>query len=106
MSLTIDREKHLNVKDNEEIILTRKEFQILWLLCSVPGKVFSRQTIFQKIWGEKSKSNARTIDVHLVSIRKKLGDDIFRTIKGVGYAITIENITIKDFENPHSEKVP
>lgn len=105
MSLTIDLEKHLVIKDEEEIILSRKEFQILWLLCSVPGKVFSRKTIFENVWGAKSKSKERTVDVHLVNIRKKLGNDIFRTIKGVGYAITINKIIVKDFENPHSEKI-
>ena len=103
--MTIDREKYLIIKDKEEIILSRKEFQILWMLCSVPGKVFSRKTIFENVWGEKSKSKERTIDVHLVNIRKKFGNDIFRTIKGVGYAITIDKIIVKDFKNPHNEKI-
>lgn len=103
MKLHIDREKHLIKKDGEEIFLSRKEFEILLLLCSVPGKVFPRTKIFQTIWNEKSLSKERTVDVHLVNIRKKLGNKIFKTIKGVGYKITIEkkDIEIKNFENIH-----
>ena len=97
MSLIIDREKYLITKDKKSIELPRKEFELLRLLGSVPGKVFSRKLIFEKVWGDKSSSNERTVDVHIVNIRKKLGGELIRTIKGVGYKITTEDISIKDF---------
>ncbi len=96
MSLIIDREKYVVIKDKKEVDLPRKEFELLRLLCTVPGKVFSRSQIFEKIWGEKSSSGERTVDVHIVNIRKKLGNELIRTIKGVGYKITTEDISIKD----------
>lgn len=95
MKLTINREKYLVKRNNAEIFLPRKEFEILWVLCSVPGKVFSRNQIFETVWDNESVSKPRTVDVHIVNIRKKLGDDLIRTIKGVGYKITIENIEVK-----------
>ena len=97
MSLIIDREKYLVTKDKKEIELPRKEFELLRLLCTVPGKVFSRKIIFEKVWGDKSASNERTVDVHIVNLRKKLGNELIRTLKGVGYKITTEDISIKDF---------
>ena len=97
MKLIIDRARHAVKTNGEEITLPRKEFEILWVLCSVPGKVFSRTAIFQRVWDTKSKSNERTVDVHLVNLRKKIGSEFFRTIKGVGYKITTEKIEIKDF---------
>jgi two-component system alkaline phosphatase synthesis response regulator PhoP len=97
MGLIIDREKYIVMKDKNSIELPKKEFELLRLLCSTPGKVFSRRIIFEKVWGEKSNSNDRTVDVHIVNIRKKLGNDLIRTIKGVGYKITTEDISIKDF---------
>ena len=96
MKLIIDREKYLVQKNNAEIILTKKEFEILRVLCSVPGKVFSRSQIFETVWSDESVSKKRTVDVHIVNIRKKLGDTLIRTIKGVGYKITIENIEAKE----------
>lgn len=98
MNLSIDKEKYLVAKDDVLFILPKKEFEILLLLCTVPGKVFSRKIIFETVWGNNSKSKERTVDVHLVNIRKKLGDNIFRTVKGVGYAITIKEIILKDFK--------
>ncbi len=98
MSIIIDREKYLVIKDNKSIELPRKEFELLRLLSTVPGKVFSRRQIFEKVWGDKSSSNERTVDVHIVNIRKKLGNELIRTIKGVGYKITVNEIEIKDFK--------
>ena len=94
MKIIIDREKYRVIKNDEEITLSRVEFEILWLLCGVPGKVFSRNKIFEKIWTENSLSNNRTVDVRFVSLRKKLGSEIFKTIKGVGYKITLEKSDI------------
>jgi len=96
MKLVIDRDKYAVVKDKEEINLPRKQFEILWLLCSVPGKVFSRQTIFEKIWGQGCDSQDRTVDVHLASLRKKVGPELFRTIKGIGYKVTIDKVDLKN----------
>ncbi len=89
MKFTIDREQYIVNKEGLEIDLPRKEFEMFWLLCSAPGKVFSRKQIFEKIWTKKSLSNERTVDVHLVNLRKKLGDQVFTTIRGVGYKINL-----------------
>jgi two-component system, OmpR family, alkaline phosphatase synthesis response regulator PhoP len=83
--LTIDRERYLIVKNNEEIILPRKEFELLALLTSRPGKVFTREDILARIWGSEIIVGDRTIDVHIRKIREKLGDDSIRTVKGIGY---------------------
>ena len=88
MKLVINKDQHFVFCDDREITLTRIEFDILWLLCSSPGKVYSRDTIFKNIWGKDAFSKERTVDVHLVNLRRKIGSDIIRTIKGVGYKIT------------------
>lgn len=92
MNLSIDKEKYLVAKDDVQFILPKKEFEILLLLCTVPGKVFSRKIIFETVWGNKSKSKERTVDVHILNIRKKLGESIITTIKSVGYKISTQNI--------------
>ncbi len=94
MKLVINRDRYSILKNREEIILPRKQFEIIWLLCSVPGKVFSRQTLFEKIWGETSTSDPRTVDVHLASLRKRLGAEYFRTIKGIGYKVTVDKVDL------------
>ena len=99
MNIIIDREKYIFIANGKELELPRKEFELLYLLCSVPGKVFSRKQIFEKVWGLKSSSKERTVDVHIVNIRKKISDKIIRTIKGVGYKITTEDVLIKNL-NP------
>ena len=83
--LTIDREAYKIVFNNEDIILPRKEFELLFLLASKPGKVFKREDILNKIWGNEVVVGGRTIDVHIRKLREKLGDKRFKTIKGVGY---------------------
>ncbi len=83
--LTIDREKYLVTLKNEEIILARKEFELLELLASKPAKVFLRNEILDKVWGTEVIVGDRTIDVHVRKIRQKLGDDCIATVKGVGY---------------------
>lgn len=83
--LSIDREKYIVTLKNEEIILARKEFELLALLASKPAKVFLRNEILNKVWGTEVIVGDRTIDVHIRKIRQKLGDDCIATVKGVGY---------------------
>lgn len=84
-NLVIDREK-VNVRKGEEVIeLAKKEFELLYLLVSKPGKVFSREEIFNKVWGTDVIVGNRTIDVHIRKLREKIGDDYIKTIKGIGY---------------------
>tara|TARA_Y100000385_G_scaffold10031_1_gene10377 strand:+ start:3605 stop:4285 length:681 start_codon:yes stop_codon:yes gene_type:complete len=84
-SLTIDRERFLVISNGEELSLPKKEFELLFLLCSSPGKVFTRDIILTKVWGHDVIVGDRTIDVHIRKLRSKLGDDHFTTVKGVGY---------------------
>ncbi len=81
----IDKEKHLVFKDNQPIELPKKEFLLLELLAKKPGKVFSREYILDKIWGDDVVVGERTIDVHIRKIREKIGEDYIKTIKGMGY---------------------
>ncbi|MBU2566664.1 MAG: response regulator transcription factor [Bacteroidales bacterium] len=83
--LIIDPEKFVVIKGGEELILPNKEFKILLLLAGSPNKVFSREEIFSKVWGNDVIVGDRTIDVHVRKIREKIGIDNIRTIKGVGY---------------------
>jgi two-component system, OmpR family, alkaline phosphatase synthesis response regulator PhoP len=83
--LIIDRERYLVIKDGKEIILPKKEFELLSLLYSKPDRVFNRDEIFSKVWGDDIIVGNRTIDVHIRKIREKLGIDNIRTIKGIGY---------------------
>ena len=83
--LFIDRERYLVRNNKEEIILARKEFELLALLASKPSKVFLRNEILQKVWGTEVIVGDRTIDVHIRKIRQKLGDEFITTVKGVGY---------------------
>lgn len=86
-NLQINREEYKVVKDNQTIVLPRKEFELLYLLASKPGKVFTRTEILDKVWGNEVIVGGRTIDVHIRKLREKIDDDIFKTIKGVGYKI-------------------
>ncbi len=83
--IIIDREQFMVFRGSEKIQLARKEFELLYLLASKPGKVFNRETILEKIWGDDVLVIDRTIDVHIRKIREKLGDDYIGTVKGVGY---------------------
>ncbi len=86
---TIDRERYLVVKEGQEILLPKKEFQLLQLLVSKPNKVFSREEIFTHVWGNNVIVGDRTIDVHIRKIREKLQTDAIRTVKGVGYKFEV-----------------
>ncbi|HEX9827670.1 MAG TPA: response regulator transcription factor [Flavobacteriaceae bacterium] len=83
--LVINREEYKIMLKGEEIILPRKEFELLSLLATKPGKVFKREEILDKVWGNEVIVGGRTIDVHIRKLREKIGDKSFKTIKGVGY---------------------
>ena len=83
--LIIDRDTFLVYKGTEKIQLARKEFELLYLLASKPGKVFKREIILEKVWGDEVIVGDRTIDVHIRKIREKVGEDLLGTVKGVGY---------------------
>jgi len=83
--LVIDRDAYKIVLKGKEIILPRKEFELLSLLSSKPEKVFKRDDILNKVWGSEVVVGGRTIDVHIRKLREKIGDKRIKTIKGVGY---------------------
>lgn len=84
-NIVINREEYKIIIDDKEISLPRKEFELFYLLASKPGKVFKREEILDKVWGNEVIVGGRTIDVHIRKLREKIGEDLFKTIKGVGY---------------------
>jgi two-component system alkaline phosphatase synthesis response regulator PhoP len=86
-NIEINREEYKIINNGQEIILPRKEFELFYLLATKPGKVFTREEILDKVWGNEVVVGGRTIDVHIRKLREKMGDDFFKTIKGVGYKI-------------------
>jgi two-component system alkaline phosphatase synthesis response regulator PhoP len=84
-NITIDKEQFMVRLDKQEIILAKKEFELLILLASKPGRVFLRHEILNQVWGSDVIVGDRTIDVHIRKIRQKMGLDCIKTIKGVGY---------------------
>ncbi len=89
--IIINREQYKINNNGLEIILPRKEFELFYLLASKPGKVFKREEILDKVWGNEVIVGGRTIDVHIRKLREKIGEDFFKTIKGVGYKFEIFN---------------
>ncbi|MEZ2413411.1 response regulator transcription factor [Muriicola sp. E247] len=87
--IVINREEYKVVNDGKEIILPRKEFELLSLLTSKPDKVFKREVILDKVWGQEVVVGGRTIDVHIRKLREKIGDHHFKTVKGVGYKFVL-----------------
>ncbi len=87
-SLLINRDKFIVEIKDEKIILPKKEFELLELLASRPGTVYTREQILSLVWGNESIVGERTIDVHIRKLREKLGNDYIRTIKGVGYTFS------------------
>ncbi len=83
--IKIDKEKYVVYKNDKEISFPKKEFKLLTLLASKPGKVFTREYILEQVWGDEVVVGDRTIDVHVRKLREKLGDDYIKTIKGIGY---------------------
>ncbi len=87
--LVINREEYKIIKDNIEMVLPRREFELLALLTSKPGKVFKREDILDRVWGNEVVVGGRTIDVHIRKLREKIGDEAFKTVKGVGYKFVV-----------------
>ena len=83
--LVIDREKYIIINKGDELVLPKKEFELLMLLASKPDKVFTRDEIYNAVWGDSIIVGDRTIDVHIRKVREKIGQAHIKTIKGVGY---------------------
>ncbi len=88
-NIVINREEYKIISNGQEIVLPRKEFELLALLTSKPNKVFKREAILDKVWGSEVVVGGRTIDVHIRKLREKIGDDNFKTVKGVGYKFVL-----------------
>jgi two-component system alkaline phosphatase synthesis response regulator PhoP len=88
--LVIDREAFLVYQRGEKVVLAKKEFELLYLLASKPGKVFTREVILKNIWEDSVVVTNRTIDVHIRKLREKLGDKYVSTVKGVGYKFELK----------------
>lgn len=88
-NIVINREEYKIVNNGEEMVLPRKEFELLSLLTSKPNKVFKREVILDKVWGNEVVVGGRTIDVHIRKLREKIGDHHFKTVKGVGYKFVL-----------------
>ena len=88
-NIIINREEYKVVNNGKEIVLPRKEFELLSLLTSKPDKVFKREVILDKVWGQEVIVGGRTIDVHIRKLREKIGDHHFKTVKGVGYKFVL-----------------
>ena len=88
--LVIDREAFLVFQRGEKVVLAKKEFELLYLLASKPGKVFTREVILKNIWEDSVVVTNRTIDVHIRKLREKLGDKYVSTVKGVGYKFELK----------------
>jgi two-component system alkaline phosphatase synthesis response regulator PhoP len=86
--IIIDKEKYVVIRDGKEIVLPKKEFELLALLFSRPQRVFTRDEIFASVWGDNIIVGDRTIDVHIRKLREKIGEDFIKTVKGVGYKFT------------------
>ncbi len=87
-SIVVNRERFLVIMNDQEIQLPKKEFELIELLASRPGKVFTRDQILATVWGDEAIVGERTIDVHIRKLREKLGESYIRTIKGVGYTFS------------------
>ena len=88
-NLIINRIEYTITINGNEILLPKKEFELLSLLASLPNKVFKREEILEKVWGNDVVVGGRTIDVHIRKLREKIGDDYFKTVKGVGYKFIV-----------------
>ena len=83
--LCVDRARHTVASDGNAVHLTKKEFDLLWLLIRSSGRVVSRETILSRLWDYAADIETRTVDVHIRSLRKKIGEDVIETVVGVGY---------------------
>jgi two-component system alkaline phosphatase synthesis response regulator PhoP len=83
--LTIDRTSYLVIKDDNKIILPKKEFELLYFLALHPNVVFNRDDLLKNIWGSDVYVVSRTVDVHVRKVREKIGEEFIKTVKGIGY---------------------
>ncbi|HOY31292.1 MAG TPA: response regulator transcription factor [Bacteroidales bacterium] len=88
--MLIDRERYVVIKNGQKIVLPKKEFELLYLLASKPSRVFTREEILSKIWGDSVIVGDRTIDVHVRKVREKIGMEFIFTVKGIGYKFETE----------------
>ena len=88
-NIVINHEEYKIINNGTELVLPRKEFELLSLLTSKPNKVFKREVILDKVWGNEVVVGGRTIDVHIRKLREKIGEDHFKTVKGVGYKFVL-----------------
>ena len=88
-NIVIDREEYVIIKEGIKLNLPRKEFELFALLASKPGKVFKRDDILDRVWGNEVVVGGRTIDVHIRKLREKIGESRFKTVKGVGYKFVV-----------------
>ncbi|MDP6922352.1 MAG: response regulator transcription factor [Lutibacter sp.] len=88
-NIVIDREEYVIIKEGIKLNLPRKEFELFALLASKPGKVFKRNDILDRVWGNEVVVGGRTIDVHIRKLREKIGESRFKTVKGVGYKFVV-----------------
>ena len=86
-NIDVNNDEYKITSNGKDIFFAKKEFQIIQLLATKPGKVFTRAEIFKKVWGDNLIMTDRTIDVHIRKIRIKAGDDFIRTVKGVGFKV-------------------
>ncbi|MGA7272759.1 MAG: response regulator transcription factor [Acidimicrobiia bacterium] len=91
--VTIDRRTRMVTFNDEAVSLTPKEYDLLVFLASDPGAVFSRERILESVWDEHWWGSTKTLDVHVASLRRKLGADLIETIRGVGFRVAAESAT-------------
>jgi two-component system, OmpR family, alkaline phosphatase synthesis response regulator PhoP len=85
--ITIDKESYTVFKGEEKIVLPKKEFELLYFLCKNPNRVYGREDLLKNIWGSDVYVVPRTVDVHIRKVREKIGEDLIKTVKGIGYKI-------------------
>ena len=88
-NINIDPVKFMVTIDGKDVVLAKKEFELIYLLASRPGRVFLRNEILSQVWGNDVIVGDRTIDVHIRKIRQKMGIDCITTVKGVGYKFDV-----------------
>jgi two-component system, OmpR family, alkaline phosphatase synthesis response regulator PhoP len=88
--LSIDKDSYTVYKDHQKISMARKEFELLYLFCQNPNKIFNRDELLKRVWGADVYVVSRTVDVHIRKIREKIGMEYINTVKGIGYKLEID----------------
>lgn len=89
-NISIDKNSYTVYKDNQRIAMARKEFELLYLFCQNPNKIFNREELLKQVWGSDVYVVSRTVDVHIRKIREKIGSEYINTIKGIGYKMELD----------------